>query len=232
MKPFRWAVAIATLFAVHGWLAESHEDLASWAGPSHTIDALVAVARGLLVGPSAVAVGLFARVQDRDVLENPNRGRIHAFVRANPGASLSEIAASAGLGWGTTVHHLERLEAARVLRSYQDGRRRAFLAEGTMSTMGHALLRRTDPTRARLLDAVRISPGASQAELASRAGLSLSAANRHLQLLERVGLVSSRKTWRTRTYLLTDHGSSQTSPLEKRHCDTLSGVSPRGTSTQ
>lgn len=233
MKPFRWAFVIASLLFGLGWLVDHEHDLAAWAdsSPSGTVDALAWVVQAIANGPLAVAA-LFARVRDDDVLENPNRRKIHAFVGNNRGASLSEIAAGVGLGWGTTVHHIRRMEAARLLRSYSDGRRRAFVVEGTSSVLGAAYLPRTDPARARLLAALVASPGATQGELASRSGLSLPLANRHLRVLERVGLVTSTKKWRTRTYQLPFVSTGPISPMEQRAPHTLSSVSPRGTSIE
>src|SRR5688572_4817185 len=114
MKPFRWAFLIASLFFVHGWLVEHQAEVSTWAESSEAVEVLMAAAQALLAGPSAVVVGLFARVRDDEVLESESRRRIHSYVSQNPGASLSEIAAGVGLGWGTTVHHVERMEAARL----------------------------------------------------------------------------------------------------------------------
>ncbi|HEX9817216.1 MAG TPA: winged helix-turn-helix domain-containing protein, partial [Candidatus Thermoplasmatota archaeon] len=116
--------------------------------------------------------------------------------------------------------------------SYSDGRRRAFVVEGTTSILGATDLPRTDDSRARLLAALVASPGATQGELATRAGLSLPLANRHLRVLERVGLVTSTKTWRTRTYQFPTASGGQTSPMEQMARNTLSSVSLRGTSIE
>ena len=231
MKPFRWAFLIASLFMVHGWLVEHDDELNAWAESSRAVDVLLGAAKALLGGPSAVVVGLFARIRDNEVLENASRQKIHDYVVANPGSSLTEVAAGVGFGWGTTVHHLRRLEEAKLVRSYADGRRKAFVVEGPTAKWGAAHLPRTDPARQRLLDALVQAPGASQGELATRAGLSLPLANRHLRVLERVGLVASTKTWRTRTYELSTVTRSQISPMEQRATNTLSGVSPLGTSS-
>lgn len=230
MKPFRWAFVIATLFTIHRWLLASHEQLSAWAQNSDALETLVVTVQALLGGPAAIVFLLATRKENTDVLASANRRRIHDYVSRNPGVSLSEISAALGIGWGTSVHHVERMEKARVLRSYADGRRRAFVVEGQRANSGDASLPRTDPTRARLLQAIRLAPGASQGELARSAGLSLSLASRHLGVLERAGLVASHKTWRTRTYELSVGASSQSSPMENRHSCPLSSVSPRGTS--
>ncbi len=232
MRPFRWAFVIASLLFGLGWLVDHEHDLSSWAdsSPSRSVDVLAWLVQAFANGPLAVVV-LFARVRDDDVLENANRRRIHSYVMNNRGASLSEIAAGVGLGWGTTVHHIQRMESARLLRSYSDGRRKAFVVEGPSSNLAATYVR-TDPARARLLAALVASPGATQGELAARSGLSLPLANRHLRVLERVGLVTSTKTWRTRTYQFPSGSTSPISPMEKTAPHTLSTVSPRGTSIE
>lgn len=231
MKPFRWAFIIASVLMVLGFLVQHDDPLDTLADTPPVVDVVVSVHQALLGGPLAIVVGLFARVRDDEVLENASRQKIHAYVASNPGTSLSEVAHGVGLGWGTTVHHLERLRSAHLVRSYSDGRRRAFVVQGPTPNVGAAHLPRTDPSRARLLAALQDAPGASQRELANRAGLSLPLANRHLRVLERVGLVASTKTWRTRTYELSARPTGHVSPMVQRACNTLSSVSPPGTSS-
>ena len=233
MKPFRWAFVIASSFVVLGWLSESHDDLLSWVASARTADVLVTVGRALLSAPAGMAFLLFARVNDDEMLLNENRRRIHEFVSKNPGVSLSEISESLALGWGTTVHHVERLESAALLRSEMDGRRRAFMVGGgQLSGLGAGYLTKMLPARARLFEAVRVRPGATQGELAVSAGLSLPVAHRHLRRLEEAGFIASRKNWKTRIYEVSCVHASQISQMENSPSHTLAIVSPRGTSIE
>jgi DNA-binding MarR family transcriptional regulator len=229
MRPFRWAFALAVSSTVLGWLLDSSAVLPTF--PSMVpLERFLRIA-SVFFGSMGVGVPLFARVADEEVLAQANRQRIQQYVQTNPGASISEIVQGVGLGWGTVVHHLERLEKAKCLRSQMDGRRRAFVVSGQLSDLGAAYLTRTSTVRARLLAAVTFRPGSSQRDLAADAGISLPLANRHLGALERHGFVASRKTWRTRTYALSEAACGQTSSVENGRLDTMSGVSPCGTST-
>jgi DNA-binding transcriptional ArsR family regulator len=60
----------------------------------------------------------------------------------------------------------------------------------------------SDPTRIAVVERLGIGP-ASTSELATPSGISLPSFTEHLALLERVGLVTSSKQGRVRTYRLT-----------------------------
>lgn len=163
----------------------------------------------------AVALFLFARIRGHEVLEHPLRARLLALVQQRPGLGLSELATQAGVGWGTIVHHMNRLEDEGLVSSEQAGRRRAFFAaHADSATRGLAALAQR-PAAKRLAAAVLARPGVSQRDAASAAGVSPPLAHRLLLELETRGLVRSEKTWRTRAYYATPrlHAQDQTSTM-------------------
>ena len=64
-------------------------------------------------------------------LRSPTARTVLDAVQKRPGASLTQLRRSTGLGWGTLYHHLARLQRAGLVTLEKHGRlRRAFLRGG------------------------------------------------------------------------------------------------------
>lgn len=158
---------------------------------------------------------LFARIRPDSVLEHPLRARLLALVQARPGLGLKELAAETRVGWGTIVHHMNRLEDSGLVASEAAGRRRAFYgAREDAATRGLGALAGR-PAVQRLAGAVLRAPGVSQRDAARLASVSPALAHRLLSELEARGLVRSQRSWRSRTYHATRSlgGEEQTSTM-------------------
>ncbi len=99
----------------------------SWP-PEH----LVAIAAPLLI--------LLTRIEKDELLINYIRGKIHGYILANPGTSLTEVKTALGLGNGTAMYHLNVLtrngmivqrRAGNLIRLYD---RDCILAQDIEST--------------------------------------------------------------------------------------------------
>jgi predicted transcriptional regulator len=229
MRPFRWALGIALVFTLHRWAVAYREEIASFVQWTAARDWLPMFDPAVMV-PFSGALFLFVRNAREDPLQHPTRRRIRSFVESHPGSSLSEIAQAVGIGWGTAVHHVERLQAAGALASQKDGRRRAFLALGQIAIQPRAYLARASAVRGRLYEAIARRPGLSQHELARIANVSPSSASKHLRQLERGGFVAARRAWRSRLYHPTLPQASQSSHAPLRSGAASASSSPRGTS--
>lgn len=150
--------------------------------------------RGLAVG----AVALYSRLTKSDLLDNEHRDKVYKLVQEQPGIGLSEVAQRTGLGWGTTVYHLDRLERAQMLASERMGGHRRYFPMGTVpraSRKGIGTLK-ADTTRS-VAAFLAQRPGASQTELCEGLGLSASAASKQVTKLEDAGLVRRERDGKT-----------------------------------
>lgn len=141
--------------------------------------------------------GMYARISRTEVLDNRVRDRVFRTVRDRPGLSVTEIQAALGLGWGTTVYHLDRLERNGYVTSTRAGLARRYFAAGALPSErreGLATLKR--PQLALLASRILQTPGLPQGEIAADLGLSKSAAAKQLAELERAGLVTRAREGR------------------------------------
>lgn len=128
---------------------------------------VVRIALAIRVGAHfPVVAWLYAKIQDSDVLLHERRSAIIAVLRHDPGMTASDVSKRLGLAWGATVHHLDRLSQAGLVRGVRDGRRRRFVVVEDGVGAKEALA--ASPERARLVAALAEEPGLSATELATR----------------------------------------------------------------
>lgn len=133
--------------------------------------------------PSPVAPGRLPEGERRP------RDRIAAEVRAQPGASITELALATGLGHTTVCHHLAVLHRrGLVVRERWGGSVRVFPTD--LSPTHRALLAQVRTRRTGdVLRALAQDPRASPAALSRRIGMHRQAVQWHLTRLERAGIV-------------------------------------------
>jgi predicted transcriptional regulator len=211
------ALGLTFLLILPGWIGWTIPDPVVQAAslPLSGLLFLKALA-GLIGAPSMLAFLLFSRIDEDQTLRHATRARILSLVRQEPGLGLSAIQQRLGLGWGTVVYHLNRMEAARLVSSSPVGRRRAFFLAGQTRGDRATISLLDNGAHVRLLHAVQARRGATQQDVARAAGLSLPLANRYLQRLEASGLVVSQKTWRVRRYEATPALDAQLAVFAQR----------------
>lgn len=140
----------------------------------------------------------FSRIEDGELAEHPARRAALDYVHANPGATVSDVQGALGLAWGTTVHHLRRLERAGLVAVRRDGGRRGHWPLGQAPPRDG--LSAADRAMAGL---VKASPGLPQKDLARLSGVGAPAACKRLARLEDAGLVAQVHDGRARLYMPT-----------------------------
>lgn len=144
------------------------------------------------------AMALYSRLANSDLLDNEHRDKVYRLVQQTPGLGLTEICKESGLGWGTTVYHLDRLERAQMVASERVGMHRCYFPMGTVprqARKGIGALK-TDTTRS-IAQFLVTRPGASQTEVCEGLGLSASAASKQITKLEGAGLVRRERDGKT-----------------------------------
>lgn len=186
----------------------SPSSFAEEAGPyvAPVAGSALAVVAGALVWRALAAlvpaaVPLFSRIERDRLLDNPVRARVHEAVAQDPGLSLSDIAARAGIAWGTAVHHLSRLESNGLLVSTsRGGHRRFFVANTPAAAQRSAVAVVLHPTARRIAELVAQRPGIDQSGICQALDLNNPAASKHLGRFEAQGLVLSERSGRSRHY--------------------------------
>jgi DNA-binding MarR family transcriptional regulator len=201
---------------------------AAWNAVSHWFNQAREAARPVLrpVGRILRAVPfllpLFARINGERLLENPVRARVHEAIHKDPGISLQDVRDRAGIAWGTTVHHLNRLERHGFVVSVRHGNHRRFFPSNTQASRHRReLTALSHPTAHRIAVHVRSTPGTDQKGLCEALDIRNPAASKHLTRFERLGLVQSEVVGRSKMYHPTDLLMAVLSTLES-----LGGLSP------
>lgn len=154
-----------------------------------------AILRFLGVAP---LLPFFSRIEDDQLTAHPARRAALDVIHANPGATIQDIQRALGLAWGTTVHHLRRLDRAGLIAVRRDGARRGHWP------LGQAPPRDGLSTADRAVAAlVKSSPGLTQKDIAHIAGVGAPAACKRLGRLEEAGLVAQVREGRSRLYVPT-----------------------------
>ena len=141
---------------------------------------------------------------DEDLLSLPTRRKLFEVVRRSPGIGAREVQRAAGLGWGETVYHLDRLTQAHLLQRERAGHQDHYFV-AAVPLADRALLRLTRSASARrLLVALLEAAGATVPDLVERTGLSAGRISVHLGRLAQLSLLRSGRRGRLRTFEVAD----------------------------
>lgn len=120
------------------------------------------------------------------VVHRSARDRILATIEEHPGFTFSDLKRHLGLASGTITRHLRTLESRGTLNSVRIGTHRRYYVGGSD---GDSPSFRLEPTQARIVDLLRSSPGASQADLALRLELPRQNVHYAVRRLVELGIV-------------------------------------------
>lgn len=150
---------------------------------------------------------LYSRLAPSQMLDNEQRARVYAHVKANPGAHPSAMASALGLGWGTIVYHLARLEESKLVTTRSAHARKCYFVVGAdLDGAGRTAVAAmaTDKARA-IVDALRAEPGLSQKDLAARLGMSQALASWHVKRLVASGVLNTERAGRSNLLRVAEH---------------------------
>ena len=193
----------AALGAGAGWAKAHPKEAAVAAGSAGGLSLLAWLARrfGMLA-----FLPLYTRLAPSEMLDNRVRSAVFEHVRAHPGAHPSAIAQALGLGWGTVVYHLARLEETRLVVAKAGGHRKCyFVVGGDLDAAGREAVAAMSGDKPRLIvDALRQEPGLSQKDLADRLGMSQALASWHVKKLVASGVLVSTREGRSNVLRVAD----------------------------
>lgn len=133
---------------------------------------------------------MFSRIQKDELLDNSGRDELCTLVNENPGIGLKDLCERSGLGWGTTVYHMSRLESAGFVASIKSGQNRHFFKNGHPAALmkEHVAVLRNE-TAGNLARFLLATPGSTQTTIAKRLGLGAPTVTKYVKRMERQGLV-------------------------------------------
>lgn len=165
--------------------------------------------------PGAGAMGLYSRLSREELLENETRAEIVDLLEDEPGLSMQEVADRTGLGWGTIVYHLSRLEENDFIHSREAGKARRFFPAGDVTPQEAtelALLNEETPRR--IVQALLEEPDLNGRDLADRLDLAPSTISKHVTRLEDAGLVEGDEDGEAKRYTVDEAGLAEALPDE------------------
>lgn len=147
-----------------------------------------------LAGKLAYAGGvlpLYSKLTRESLLDDPNRAGLYLIIKGSPGTSIKEASERLGIGWGTCLHHLTKLEKRGFVVGRRFGKhKRYFVNGGTYSDHQQlAVAALKTPGTARVLRSLAAAPGLSQKELSAKLGVAPSTVLWHMRRLSEAGLV-------------------------------------------
>jgi predicted transcriptional regulator len=157
----------------------------------------------------------FSRIDKAKLLDNKARSRMFDAIEHNPGITIKEITDVCGVGWGTAVYHLKRLEDERLVTSQRHRQFRRYYKNGGLAREEkHAVAELKHDTAKALAKAVMEHPGSAQKDLCAQLGISAPLAHKYLGRMAKANLVTQERQWREVKYFPTELlGSVSSTPL-------------------
>lgn len=146
------------------------------------------------VAPGGAA--LFTRIPRDDILHNSTRRQIFNAIQKNPGINMSQISQQLDIGWGTTVHHVKKLEEATKIHAESMNNERCFFENG--GTFSKDAMVKTaalkDGTAKKIFDFIEKNPETSQKKISESLGVRPSLVSWHVTKLEQEGMVNRMRS--------------------------------------
>ncbi|MDD5503002.1 MAG: winged helix-turn-helix transcriptional regulator [Candidatus Thermoplasmatota archaeon] len=140
-------------------------------------------------------MGLFTRIPREEILQNETRRQIYSAIQRNPGINMSQLSQQLNIGWGTTVHHVKKLEEATKIHAENMNNERCFFENGGTfskeSMVKTAALK--DGTAKSIFGFIEKNPGTSQKRICESLGVRPSLVSWHVTKLEQEGIINRNR---------------------------------------
>ena len=148
----------------------------------------------------------FSRIEDSEVLQHPLRSQVFQVIQASPGIHASELTRRVGTGWGTIVHHLDRLEKAKLVTVRRVNNQKCYFEAGgkvSRQDMAVASAVRSD-SASQIAAFVSTHPMTNQKEMAAELGISPALASFHVKKLVALGVLDKVRQGKATLLTTTD----------------------------
>jgi DNA-binding MarR family transcriptional regulator len=148
----------------------------------------------------------FSRIEDDELLKHPLRAQVFQVIQGNPGIHASELGRRMGSGWGTIVHHLDKLEKGRLVAIRKVNNQKCYFEAGgkvSRQDMAVAGAVRGDSAN-RITSYVASHPMTSQKALAGDLGISPALTSFHVKKLVGLGVLDKVRNGKETLLTTTD----------------------------
>ncbi|MGQ0537252.1 MAG: winged helix-turn-helix transcriptional regulator [Methanobacteriota archaeon] len=179
----------------------------SWAGGASPLE--LAFAAGVVLASVlavlwklGMLVPLYSKLAPEELLTDETRRGLYEAIKTNPGLSVKDLSERLGLGWGTALHHLNKLERRHLVVSKRFGKyKRYFMNGGAFDEHEKlAVAALKTPGTADVARVVLAVPGLSQKEVAAELGVAPSTVLWHMKRLSTAGVVDAVRDGKTVRY--------------------------------
>lgn len=170
----------------------------AWAGTvaASAAGATAAANYGLMeylrrLGWLGAGVPLFSRIAKDDILDHPLRSEIFEAIKASPGIHISALSRTVDAGWGTTIHHLRKLQEKELVAVRTVNNQKCYFHNGgniTRSAWTQIPELKHD-TANKIAQYILSRPLSPVTSVSTDLGLSPSLVSHHVRKLERAGVV-------------------------------------------
>jgi predicted transcriptional regulator len=149
-----------------------------------------------------LAVTGYRIVDPSNILDNPSRSKVYAYIKTRPGAYISEIVEQIGLDRGTVKYHVKTLKAKKKIEAYKDGGKiryfENFFAYNEEERKVISALQNV--TNQRIISGIINGKCDTNVALAHEFGVSRATISWYIKNLREVGLISEMKEGRRTIY--------------------------------
>ena len=174
-----------------------------------SLDSLFAVVLGLAAAAAIGIVGGARFSTPAEVLQNPVRQRVFAYLRERTGATLKQITDDLALTTTNAIWHLRKLEDAGLIHSRRfNGFKVFYPAEGGIQArrLSLSMTALQNDNAQEVFEYVVANPGAHQREIARALQVNHGTVRWHLKKLRSAELLDEERRGKTSTYMATDIG--------------------------
>ncbi|MFY1110656.1 MAG: winged helix-turn-helix transcriptional regulator [Methanosarcinaceae archaeon] len=137
----------------------------------------------------------FRITEHTNVLDNPKRYSVYAYIKARPGAYMNEIIEKVGLNRGATRYHLQILETHNKIEAYREsGKTRYFQNNSTFDEEEKKVISALQNTmNQRIISEIRNGRCNTNIALACEIGVSRATISWYVKNLKETGLINETK---------------------------------------
>lgn len=136
-------------------------------------------------------VPLFSRISKDDLLDHPLRSTIYETIKTNPGIHVSALSRAVDAGWGTTVHHLKKLQEKELVAVRSVNNQKCYFENG--GTVGRNMWQQIselkNATAQRIARFIYDHPLQPLTGISETLGISPSLASHHVTKLTKAGVL-------------------------------------------
>jgi predicted transcriptional regulator len=141
-------------------------------------------------------------VDSVNILDNPNRSKVYAYIKTRPGAYISEIVEKIGLDRGAVKYHIQTLKSRHKIEAYKDGGKTRFFENNSTYNDEEVkvISALQNVTNKRIVTEILNGKCDTNIALAREFGISRATVSWYMKNLKEIGLILETKKGRRTIY--------------------------------